>query len=423
MGAIPWICSLIGAREHYALPRALHLRGRLHTLYTDAWVGPALRWLRHGPAAFRSLAARFHPDLPARRVVAFSWAALRQRLCEVWAGAPQDVEEQYLRYLSIGQAFAEGVNRHLLGRRYGLGAVGFIGYNTGCLETLEMLREWGVHTLVNQIDPARVEEDIVLREAQKWPGWQAIPGRIPEAYYRRLESEWQTARHVLVNSEWSRQALLQQGVSAEKIQIVPLCFDAPQSVVERPPPRRELTVLWLGQVNLRKGIQYLMEAARQLADNNSLRFVVAGPIGITPEALATAPANMVFLGPVTRDRTAALFRQADLFVLPTLSDGFAITQLEALAHGLPVITTPNCASVVTDGVDGRIVPPGDAAALAAAIDEITANRARLHDFSRRALEKAWQFTLPRLADALETVLPDRTDCASSPGDTRTWLPR
>ena len=122
-------------------------------------------------------------------------------------------------------------------------------------------------------------------------------------------------------------------------------------------------MLWLGQVNVRKGIHYLMEAARKLEKEN-IHFDVVGPIGILSDAVASAPRNVTFHGPVGRDQTANWYRKADLFVLPTLSDGFAITQLEAMAHGLPVITTPCCGEVVSDGVDGFIVAPRDAEALA-----------------------------------------------------------
>jgi len=93
-----------------------------------------------------------------------------------------------------------------------------------------------------------------------------------------------------------------------------------------------------------------------LLKDEAIHFDVVGPIGISEEALACVPSNMTFHGPVSRDRTEAYYRSADLFVLPTLSDGFALTQLEAMTHGLPVIATPNCAEVVSDGVDGLIVP-------------------------------------------------------------------
>ncbi len=119
-------------------------------------------------------------------------------------------------------------------------------------------------------------------------------------------------------------------------------------------------------MNVRKGIHYLMAAAR-LLEREKVHFDVVGPIGILPGAVAAAPRNMTYHGPVSRDRAAAWYQQSDVFVLPTLSDGFALTQLEAFTHGLPVITTPNCGRVVDDGKTGFIVPASDAPSLADAI--------------------------------------------------------
>src|SRR5262249_32185199 len=153
-----------------------------------------------------------------------------------------------------------------------------------------------------------------------------------------------------------------------------------------------LHVLWLGNVILRKGIQYLLEAARLLAGKQVV-ITVAGPVHISPEAVQSAPANVKFIGKVTRDQTAGRYKEADVFVLPTISDGFAITQLEAMSHGLPVITTPNCGQVVSDGIDGRIVPIRDAKALAEAIECYASDRRKLSDSSGAAREKAKQFSL------------------------------
>jgi glycosyltransferase involved in cell wall biosynthesis len=150
---------------------------------------------------------------------------------------------------------------------------------------------------------------------------------------------------------------------------------------------------------LRKGIQYLIEAAKILKDTD-IRFVVAGPVKISKEALSTAPPNMQFLGKVTRDRTDALYREADVFVLPTISDGFAITQVEAMAKAVPVITTPNCGEVVTDGVDGLIVPAFDGKGLAAAIERCNNDRALLQEMSHRAFVRSTQFFLPAQAEHL-----------------------
>jgi glycosyltransferase involved in cell wall biosynthesis len=169
-----------------------------------------------------------------------------------------------------------------------------------------------------------------------------------------------------------------------------------------------LTVLWVGSVILRKGIQYLVEAAKILKDSN-IRFVVAGPILISKDAVAAAPPNMRFLGKVTRDRTDDLYREADVFVLPTISDGFAITQVEAMAKALPVITTPNCGEVVTDGVDGLIVPPFDGPALAAAIDKVDKDRNLLREMSHRAFVRSTQFFLPAQAEHLNQKVSEFRD--------------
>jgi len=259
-----------------------------------------------------------------------------------------------------------------------------------------MLREREIFCVVNQIDPGRVEEELVLEEVRRWPGWEKVEGRKPEVYWKRLEEEWRLADAVVVNSKWSKDALAKQGVAAEKIEVIPLAYeDSANGDVSR---KREgpLQVVWVGSVILRKGIQYLMEAAK-LLPASEVRITVAGPIGISREAVKSAPANMKFVGRVTRDEAAGMYREGDLFVLPTISDGFAITQLEAMSYGLPVITTPNCGKVVSDGVDGAIVPIRDARALAQAIMAFANDRKKLKEASEAARVKSREFSLDHLA--------------------------
>jgi len=112
---------------------------------------------------------------------------------------------------------------------------------------------------------------------------------------------------------------------------------------------------------------------------------------------------MTFHGLVSRDRTDEFYRSSDLFVLPTLSDGFALTQLEAMAHGLPVIATPNCGEVVSDGVDGLIVPASDANALAEAFQLLIQDPGRLGTMSVAAKIKVAEFSLAGLGKHLEGI--------------------
>jgi glycosyltransferase involved in cell wall biosynthesis len=176
--------------------------------------------------------------------------------------------------------------------------------------------------------------------------------------------------------------------------IVPLALDLTRDHAQQP-VRAEgtLKVLWLGSIILRKGIQYLVEAARSL-QSERIEFWLAGPIGISQEALSSFPPNVKILGRITRDQLGQVYQRSHVFVLPTISDGFAITQLEAMAHGLPVIATTHCGRVVTDGLDGMIVPARDSQALAHALKVLHDHRDRLRSMSEQALLTVRKYDLP-----------------------------
>jgi glycosyltransferase involved in cell wall biosynthesis len=198
-------------------------------------------------------------------------------------------------------------------------------------------------------------------------------------------------------------------VIAEKIEILPLSYEGEavhdKGVINTSDQNsvKDLQVLWLGQVNVRKGIHYLIEAARML-EGRDIHFDIVGPIGIAREIVDSAPSNMTFHGSVSRDLAADYYRKADVFVLPTLSDGFAITQLEAMAYGLPVITTPHCGKVVIDGETGFVVPARDAKALAEAVMRFAKDRElalRMNDNCRASVKK---FSIDTYGECLMKII-------------------
>lgn len=426
-----WICCQVGAREHYVVPRVLYRSGRLESLYTDYWAGAGIRTLAAtvNSGKLNSLASRFHPQLGlaqngmesaeinAQRVqgrkkaeiVSWNFSTLLQEAF-IRRSLKQNGGGLYHSFVRAGSSFSMRV-RESLSRRSDLGPESiFFSYDTGALEALEWCKERGIKKILNQMDPNRVEVDLVRAEEHQWPGWALSPIQVPEEYFVRREREWAAADRVLVNSDFSRQALIRQGVPPEKLVVVPLCYEAEapasDSKVESRKSNQPLRVLFLGQVILRKGIQYLIAAARQLEREN-VHFDVVGSIGISREAVSTAPCNMTFHGRAGRDQAANWYRRSHLFVLPTISDGFAITQLEAMAHGLPVVATPCCGDVISDGVDGFIVPPRDASALAQTFKRYLDRPDLLASQAAEALVKVKRFTLDRLGEdlaCLETSL-------------------
>lgn len=399
-----WFCSQIGAREHYAIPQVLHRRGKLAALYTDFWAGPLINKLAlgTGTATGRSLAARCHPELANAPVVAWNMPALLGELGSRRQLKREPAVGPYYGFVKTGRSFAIRVREKLKSRNDLDSESVFFGYDTGALETLEWCREQKMRCLVNQMDPGRVEFELVREEELRWPEWKMQTVRVPDAYFQRREHEWAQADRVIVNSNFSREALVKQGVPREKIVVIPLCYESGTGTpltMKRRKVGEPLRVLFLGQVILRKGIQYLLSAAKELEKAN-IRFDIVGSVGISASAIKSAPANMIFHGRATRDQTADWYRRSDLFVLPTLSDGFAITQLEAMTYGLPVVTTPCCGEVVTDGVDGFIVPPRDVPALVQVFQRYLREPELLPAQQSAALLKSRQFTLERLADNL-----------------------
>jgi glycosyltransferase involved in cell wall biosynthesis len=392
-----WLCCQIGAREHYAVPIALHLKGQLAGLVTD-WYAPrtkAIPWIRKlGRAA---LSARSEL-IPHRLVRAFPFRSL------LWKRQVRRLASQgniYDAFAQTDAAFAAAAAKLKL-PRHDI----FFGYSYASLEMLIAEKKRGLSTVLDQIDPGASEFRLVAEETARFPGMAGPPLGFPANYYERNQRELELADRVVVNSSFCRDALVNQGVDPAKVFIIPLCYE-PKGKITMPEagsrkPGQALRILFLGQVILRKGIQYLLETARKMEGEN-VHFDVVGPVGISAEAVAAAPRNVTIHGRATRDQAANWYRQADLFVLPTLSDGFAITQLEAMSYGLPVITTPCCGEVVSDGVDGIVVPPRDPAALATAFRRYLAEPELLAAQRIAALQKAGQFTLEHLAKNLHDL--------------------
>ncbi len=400
------VCTQIGAREHFALPAAVENLGRLRRLYTDFWARPYLRHLGQCPGPVGAIASRWRGGIPSHKIVSFPGLVVTD-----WYGRlarRRDPKQRFEAYLFVGAAFGRQVVAHLAAS--GRVPEIVIGYNTGALEPMRWIKERGGRAIVCQIDAAKVHEEVIAGEAEKWPEWAGGIAPAPSPYWDRMLEEWNAADIVIVNSEWSRRALERQGVPPWKLVVVPLAFEAlgAGAGVDRTRRKGRVVVLFLGRVVVEKGLPYLLDAARQLASEKELEFVIAGPGSVPESVVARAPGNVRFLGRVGRRDTAATYDRADIFVLPTLSDGFAITQLEAMARGLPVIATPNCGDVVRDGSEGILVPAGDAAALADAVRRLAGDPDLRAEMGQRAALRVGDFSLDRLAARLDVVFGQLT---------------
>ena len=375
-----WLCSQLGAREHYAIPRALFRQGSLDNLLTDAWVPP------NSPLSAFGLSDRFHPDLteaPVRawtsRLLAFELAARLKRL----SGWPLIVARNHWFERKI-VAYLSGSRLLVLGSRPIVFAYSYAARDILCFAKL---RGW--KTVLGQIDPGPFEEEIVAAEAEREASFAPDWRRAPTDYWNSWRQECEAADRIIVNSQWSFDGLAAMGIPPEKLSVVPLALEvnvpsvSPKAYPKRFTAERPLRVLFLGQISLRKGIARLLNVARSL-QSQPIEFLMVGPIQITiPEDLRSNR-KIRWMGPVPQNSVRNYYEQSDVFVLPTLSDGFALTQLEALAHRLPVIASRRCGQVVTDGVNGLLLDEPTTAAIEEALLSCLRNPDQLAQFSENA---------------------------------------
>ena len=377
-----WLCSQLGAREHYAIPRALFRQGALEYLLTDVWMPPG-----SALAALSSrLRERFHPDLAEARVrtwagdlLAFEANARLKRL----SGWPLILARNHWFQRKV-VSFLSGIQLPTLNSHPTL-----FSYSYAALEPLRFAKSQGCKTILGQIDPGPVEEEIVAaeveREASLAPNWT----RAPADYWKSWQEECDVADRIIVNSQWSFDGLVRTGIPKDKLSIIPLVFEnnvrsvLPKAYPTRFTATRPLRVLFLGQINLRKGIARVLRAAQSLP-SEPIEFLMVGPIQITIPEDSCSNRKIQWVGPVPRNKVRGYYAQADVLILPTLSDGFALTQLEALAHRLPVIASRQCGRVVTDHVNGLLLEQPTAAAIEEALRSCLHNPDQLAQFSENA---------------------------------------
>lgn len=340
----------IGAREHYAIPRALHASGDLAFLFSDFWISDnsILGRLPFG----KKLQDRFHSDLNSAQVLAPNLRMLTfefgQRMFPKAGWSV--IEKRNLLFQKLGLNF-------LKSRTFPESTVLF-SYSYAAKDLFKYAKSLGWRTVLGQIDPGPEEERIVAAEQKRYSALNTNWQPAPAGYWDSWREEVDLADLVVVNSEWSFQCLLKEGVAAEKMKIIPLVYqNSKKSQFQKRnfnlSKNSPYQILFLGQINLRKGVERLLDAMR-LLNNENIELKLVGSSEIPESAWSDLP-NVRWLGPCARSEVHRLYQSADVFILPTLSDGFALTQLEALSEGIPVIASRNCGSVVTHGVNGWIL--------------------------------------------------------------------
>lgn len=277
------------------------------------------------------------------------------------------------------------------------------------LATLAEARRRGLLTLVERGSSHTLTQQRLLQEEYARFGMRLPP--IPGVSVRRALAEFRLADRVLVPSDFARQSFVQQGYPADQLIQVPFGVDTQRYIPAAAEPSGRFRAIFAGQVSLRKGLPYLLQAWDLAGLPDADLTIVGNPLAdaraVIQPYLKRPDIQWISYTP----QLGELLQQASVFIFPSIEEGSALVTYIALACGLPVITTPNAGSVVRDGIDGRLVPIRDPEALAAALRELysdTRLRTAMRQAARQQAElHSWPHYRGRLIAAYDQLFAAR----------------
>jgi hypothetical protein len=399
----------IGARRNYAIPIALQQAGMLECLFTD-WYAPKssvtkvigatstfLPW-----ATLKRANARLAPEIPVSKAVHFPWFAAKYKWMKRYMATKGQTP---LAYVWGGKTFCNHVIRHGLGNC----TVVYCFSSVAKEVFAEVEGKHIVRVLDQEVPVLAFDERMVQEQEEAYPEWCAYRSMLVgvEEYTDRQREEWSLADIVVCPSSFCRRGLAEHGAPLRKIHMLP--FGIHQKFFCKPVgdhSKGEFRVLFVANSPIRKGLPDLVLALERLKTRKIKCTVVGNHCGVSAEGISRASNVAELLGCVSGSTMVNLYRQSHVLVHPTVSDTFGAVVLEAMAAGLPVITTPHCgaADIIRDGIDGFIVPVRSPDAIAEKIDLLASDRELLYWMSENARQRAQVYSLDKYRERLVKVL-------------------
>ena len=361
------------------------------------------------PSYVRQLERRAFHDIPFEKIRTYPWGQILQDAADKLIGNPtltdriwEWKEHRFDRWAARqlhDEMDAVKVQEH------------------AALATLRAARERGLPTFYRQASQHHTFfTEVYRQQGAEYPELDTDRGHLHDSPLSakrnaRRDRELALSDYVLVNSSFTKRTLTDAGTDPEKILVVPLGCPEVEPKPQAEPDR--VAFLNAGTQSLRKGLHLLYQAWERLAlDSDTAALQLIGRMTL-PESLRQGLPGAVHIeDSIPHDELMDRYREASVFVLPSLADGFAMVVTEAMSRGLPVITTENtgAADLITHGENGFVLPANDVEALVQQMKWCVENKHRLPDIGRRAVETArnWQWSDHRrkLAETMQEKIEE-----------------
>ncbi|MFA5983161.1 MAG: glycosyltransferase family 4 protein [Methylococcaceae bacterium] len=275
-------------------------------------------------------------------------------------------------------------------------------YEDCSLASFQAAKRLNIQTLYElPIGYWRAAQIIMREEAELNPAWAdtLLSMRDSQEKLARKDQELALADKIIVASQFTAETLKLSEVGDKEIIVIP--YGSPPPVTQpNLNHHKKLKVLFVGGLSQRKGLSYLLEAAKILKDKIELT-IIGSRIGKCIP-LDNALQEYRYIPSLPHHKILEEMDNHDVFVFPSLFEGFGLVILEAMARGIPVITTSHTAGpdIITDGQDGFIVPIRSHQAIAEKLELLANDRDLLNQLKIAALAKASFFSWKSYQDQL-----------------------
>lgn len=289
------------------------------------------------------------------------------------------------------------------------GVLGVYAFEDGALATFTKAKQLGLYCIYDlPIGYWKSARLLMQDEFEINPDWSETLTGFNDSLDKlhNKDQELALADYIFVASSFTKKTLEEYSGTLPEIKVIPYGFpEVSQKKTYQSLANRKLKILFVGGLSQRKGLSYLFEAVEGL--QNKVELTVVGHKAVADcNALNVALESHHWIPSLSHDQVLACMREHDIFVFPSLFEGFGLVITEAMSQGVPVITTDRTAGpdIIQDGVDGWIVPAGSSTAIKEVFIRILETPDILQQFGLAAQNKAqtrpWAVYGQEMADAI-----------------------
>jgi len=383
----------------------LESAGRLHSYHTSLAFDKSDILVRIAPEAVRQELLRRSYPLPKSRIVAQQLRELMrlffvQLSRDSSLSLPSGWQSVYPLYVDLDRRVARFISKP---SNRSSKITGVYCYEDGALETFKAAREFGLTRYYDLPIPYwETTHRLMDEEAIRMPEWKATLGTAEDSKTKleRKTEEIVESDVVICNSSFTYNSLPEQ-IKKDKNCIIAE-YGAPNittPVLERKSaPKEPLRVLFAGAMTQRKGLGDLF-AAMRLLKTKQIELIVMGAPLLPMKFYRRQFPDFIYEPPRPREDVLRLMQSCDLFAFPSIVEGRGLVQLEAMACGLPLISTTNATGddLVDEGENGFLVPIRSPEKIAESIAWFADHRERIRYMGMKSRENASRFTWEKYA--------------------------